>query len=389
MEINIENIKKTLLQTARASDSDKYLNMPDLYSKHWKKIFLEANLKNASDIHIHQFSAELRILFRIHGEKVLIESIHGEKDFRDQYINRLKQIVGFNLSVNDEAQDSAFALRETKSRYRGIISPAAFGEYIVFRTIREEDLPSLENSNIKQVTKDDLIKCLESKQGFICITGPTGSGKSTTLQASLMYLPRITKNVITIEDPIERIIPDITQQQISHKLTWEKAIKSAMRQDPDIILIGEIRDKESASLALEAAQTGHLVLSTLHTNDASGVVDRLIGLGVDRKLIAENLLYVSAQRLVLLLCPKCKIPKDDIYFIRGNGCKNCETGKGVIGRIPIIEYFIKPSADSIINFSKKEFRKNEMKSTLYGECFDLIKRGLVDYEELKNWEEYK
>ncbi len=379
----------TLLPTAKASSSDKYIEMPDMYSSLWKKVFIGANNLKASDIHIHQYENELRIQFRIHGEKILFESRRGGKSFRDQFINRLKQIAGFNLSVNDEAQDRAFSLKTTISRYRGIITPAVFGEYVVFRIIRESDLPSLDYLNMNINTLADLKNTLSMKQGFICITGPTGSGKSNTLQASLMSMKRDSKNIITIEDPIERILPDITQQQISTKLTWDKAIKSAMRQDPDVILIGEIRDRESASLALEAAQTGHLVLSTLHTNDASGVVDRLIGLGVEKRLIAENLLYVSAQRLLLLLCPFCKIIAGDIFFTRGAGCQSCGKGKGVIGRIPIIEYFTKPNPESILSYSKTTFRKKELKTNLYLECFELVKKGQVDCEELKNWEEYK
>jgi type IV pilus assembly protein PilB len=388
MEVK-EQASINLLPTAKASNSDKYLEMPDMYSSFWKKVFIGANNSKASDIHIHQYENELRIQFRIHGEKVLFDSRRGEKSFRDQFINRLKQIVGFNLSVNDDAQDRAFSLKTTSSRYRGIITPAVFGEYVVFRIIREDDLPSLDNLNMKPDTLLELRNTLSMKQGFICITGPTGSGKSNTLQASLMSMKRDSKNIITIEDPIERILPDITQQQISNKLTWNKAIKSAMRQDPDVILIGEIRDRESASLALEAAQTGHLVLSTLHTNDASGVVDRLIGLGVEKRLIAENLLYVSAQRLLLLLCPICKKIAGDIFYTRGEGCDSCGKGKGVIGRIPIIEYFTRPNPESILSYSKSIFRKTELKTNLYLECFDLVKKGLVDCEELKNWEEYK
>lgn len=378
-----------LLPTARASSSDKFLEMPDMYSSLWRKVFISANELKASDIHIHQYENELRVQFRIHGEKVLFESRFGEKSIRDQFINRLKQVVGFNLSVNDEAQDRAFSLKLTSSRYRGVITPAVFGEYIVFRIIRDSDLPCLEKLNMKSETLEDMKSALKMKQGFICITGPTGSGKSNTLQASLMSMKRDSKNIITIEDPIERILPDITQQQITSKLTWEKAIKSAMRQDPDVILVGEIRDKESASLALEAAQTGHLVLSTLHTNDASGVVDRLIGLGVEKRLIAENLLFVSAQRLLLLLCPNCKKVAGDYFYTRGEGCSVCGSGAGIVGRVPIIEYFTSPSPTSILDYSKSSFRKKELKTNLYIECFDLTRKGLVDCEELKNWEEYK
>ena len=162
-----------------------------------------------------------------------------------------------------------------------------------------------------------------------------------------------------------------------------------MRQDPDVILIGEIRDRESASLALEAAQTGHLVLSTLHTNDVSGIVDRLIGLGVDRKLIADNLLFISAQRLVQKICSSCRQPNKLGGYDQGHGCSQCETSKikGIIGRQPIVEYSLHPDPKSILNFNKQEFKQTQLKTSLYSEALRLSQEGIISTDEANQWEE--
>lgn len=382
-------MKSSYLTIAKANSSDDVIEKKDFFSLTWKKVFEEANISKASDIHIQQFENSIRVKLRVLGDLYIYEEISETSEVRTTLINRLKAISHFELNVNDEAQDRSFTLRLTNSRYRAVATPGVFGENFVFRIIREEELPSIKNCLLPPQIEKDLLYAINRKQGFICITGPTGSGKSTTLQATLMEISRIKKNVITIEDPVERIIPDTVQQQISSKLTWAKAIKAAMRQDPDVILIGEIRDRESASLALEAAQTGHLVLSTLHTNDVAGIVDRLIGLGVERKLIADNLLFISAQRLTQKLCPHCRIPNSDNGFDAGSGCEQCQTSKikGIIGRLPIIEYSLNPNPSSILNFDKKEFYQTQLKTSLYSEALRLSQEGIIATEEANQWKE--
>ncbi len=384
-------MKDSYLSIAKANSSDDVIEKKDFFSMTWKKVFEEANSSKASDIHIQQFEDSIRIRLRILGELCIIQEILETPEIRTTLINRLKSLCHFELNVNDEAQDRAFTLKLTNSRYRGVVTPGVFGENFVFRIIREEELPTIKNCLLPENIEKDLVYAINRKQGFICITGPTGSGKSTTLQATLMEISRIKKNVITIEDPVERIIPDVVQQQITPKLTWAKAIKAAMRQDPDVILIGEIRDHESASLALEAAQTGHLVLSTLHTNDVSGIVDRLIGLGVDRKLIADNLLFISAQRLTQKLCLNCRIKTPGGGFDIGNGCDDCSHSKikGVIGRQPIVEYSLHPDSDSIINFDKIRFKSTQLKTSLFSEAKRLSLEGVIAAEEADQWEEKK
>lgn len=376
-----------ILSTAKAKFPDDVLLKKDFLSQFWMDIFLKANELATSDIHIEQTSDALLIRFRVQGELVQYKNHEDEHDQIRGLINRLKLICRLDLSVNDEVQDRSVSFESTKARYRIAVSPSIFGENFVFRIIRDNHIPKLSDLYLPEQTEKDLRWSLSQKQGFICITGPTGSGKSTSLQSILMELDRNKKKVITIENPVERIIPYTLQKEITHKVGWKTAIKMAMREDPDIILIGEIRDEESAELALEAAQTGHLVFSTLHTNDVAGIVDRLIGLGVDRRLIADNLLFVSAQRLVQRLCANCKIKSNENYYVRGKGCSNCKTkgAPGVDGRLPIIEYSFLPKSSSILNFNKDSFEKNELKSSLSSEVFRWAKLGEIDESELKIW----
>lgn len=370
-------------ELARSLSPEGLLQKNDVFSGIWRDIFGLAHLEKTSDIHVESFSGMIRVRFRKNGELVIIREFK-DADLIDQLLIRLKEIAGLDISTRDEAQDSAFELGLFGCRYRAALAPSIFGETIVFRVIQENQLPNLADCRLSPEADKDLRYALSQEKGFICITGPTGSGKSTTLQACLMETDRIANKVITLEDPVERKIPDVIQQQISSKLTWAKGIKIAMRQDPDIILVGEIRDPESAALALQAAQTGHLVLSTLHTNDVAGIVDRLIGLGVDRHVLAENLLFISAQRLIPTLCPNCKAISGNNYFTRGRGCPECK-GQGLHGRTAILEYSINPSADRILSFSRTEFVKFELKQTLEGEIKKLVERGLVDCSYLENF----
>jgi type II secretory ATPase GspE/PulE/Tfp pilus assembly ATPase PilB-like protein len=385
--VEVTQTHQKVLQTAKARSPDELLSKKDFQSRFWIDVFLKANEINASDIHIEQIKEGLLVRFRVQGE--LLQFIEYKEEFSlvRNLINRLKHICSLDLSVNDEAQDRSVSFELTNSRYRIALSPSVFGENFVFRIIRDEFIPKLSELYLPQETEADLRYAMNQKQGFICITGPTGSGKSTTLQSILMELDREKKKVITIENPVERIIPSTLQKEINHKVSWKTAIKMALREDPDIILIGEIRDRESAELALEAAQTGHLVFSTLHTNDVAGIVDRLLGLGVEKRLIADNLLFVSAQRLIQRLCSNCKVNLADGYYIKGDGCEHCSAKgvKGIKGRLPIVEYSFYPTPESIIEFDKKNFESTQVKRTLQAECRRWIEAGEVDERELRYW----
>lgn len=368
---------------AQSMGSEELLKKHDVFSGTWAEIFALAHKEKTSDIHVEAFADRIRIRFRKNGELVIIREF-TEFDLIDQLGIRLKEIANLDISVRDEPQDSAFELAMFASRYRAALSPSIFGETVVFRVIQEQHLPNLAECNLSPTAEKDLRHALRQEKGFICITGPTGSGKSTTLQACLMEIDRVANKVITLEDPVERKLPDVIQQQIGAKLTWAKGIKAAMRQDPDVILIGEIRDPESAALALQAAQTGHLVFSTLHTNDVPGIVDRLIGLGIDRYVLADNLLFISAQRLIPTLCSNCKRPATENAYSRGDGCGSCH-GQGIFGRTAVLEYAINPAPERIIGYNRSEFTRFELKQSLHGEIAKLVYRGVADHEFLTKY----
>jgi type II secretory ATPase GspE/PulE/Tfp pilus assembly ATPase PilB-like protein len=197
-----------------------------------------------------------------------------------------------------------------------------------------------------------------------------------------MEINRDKKKVISIEDPVERLIPNVTQSQISDHLTWKDAIKSAVRSDPDVILVGEIRDQESANLAFEAARTGHLVLCTIHANDTAGIIDRLIyDFNITKNAIADTLILGTAQRLVTSLCQGCKIKSLNGYQ-RGNGCELCHrnTIKGVNGRQSVIEHILFPKREIIMNFDRDEFSKH-LQTSLKSEILRLIKIGEASIQD--------
>lgn len=369
-------------EIARAHTSDEILAKGDIFSTIWRRTFVDAADLGTSDIHVETFPGRVSVRVRQNGELTLLREI-PEVDLIDQLMVRLKEIAGLDLSVRDEIQDGAFELAATGSRYRAALAPSAHGETVVLRVIREAAVPKLAEVQLSPDAERDLRWALDQEKGFICVTGPTGSGKSSTLQACLMELDRSRLKVITLEDPIERKLDGVVQQQISAKVTWAKGIKIAMRQDPDVILIGEIRDPESAALAFQAAQTGHLVLSTLHTNDAAGVVDRLIGLGVERHVIADELLFISAQRLLPRLCPACRVSVAQ-HSARGAGCDGCR-GQGIKGRVPILEYALAPDPKSILHFERADFRRTQLRQTLHGETHRLIQAGDVDVRLLEQY----
>lgn len=372
-----------LMPVARTRLPDEILAERTYDSIFLSEMFEDAQTSGASDIYLRQhkdhetWKMSLVIEFSIHGEKHIYKVEEGA--LIADLFNRLKRISRCNLATVEDCQDKAFELASTKSRYRLSLMPTAFGEAFVIRQISSE-LPTLANSNLPQAIERDFLWALHQRQGLVLVTGPTGSGKSTTLQAGIMEIDRKKLEVLAIEDPVERIIPGVKHVPITEHVTWHKAIRSALRSAPKVILIGEIRDDESAGLAMEAAQTGHLVLSTLHTNSVSTTVDRLIEMGVRRSLLADNLLFITGQRLLQQICHECRRP-GLIGFKRGEGCSNCSLG--ISGRIPLVEYCKKPSRASILNFDKDNFEKSELKASFGSEAERLVRKGLVDELELE------
>ena len=315
--------------------------------------------KEASDIHIEPFKTKTRIRFRMDGE--LVEQMNVKPAVHNSLITRIKILGGMNIAEKRIPLDGRFGMviDGTQQDVRVSTIPTVYGEKCVIRLL------ATDSGEMRKVTElgmtmhnyemfKQIIRC---PHGVMLVTGPTGSGKSTTLYATLGELSKPNVNIVTVEDPCEKKIDGINQVQINAKagMTFAAALRSILRQDPDIIMVGEIRDGETADIAIRAAITGHLVLSTLHTNDAAGTIIRLIDMGVAPYMVASSLVGIIAQRLVKLLCPDCKEkvlledPADlrlvgkkepvEICQAHYGGCRTCHNS-GYKGRTAIHEIIV-------------------------------------------------
>lgn len=272
-------------------------------------ILSDAVRRGASDLHFEPESSFLRIRYRIDGKMVQIRSIH--KDYWSAIAVRLKILAGMNIAESRKAQDGRInsEILSRKIDFRVASQPTINGENIVMRILDEkQSILAIDKIGFSEHSIDLLKKMVQRPEGVIILTGPTGSGKTTTLYTVLNYINSIDKNIMTLEDPVEYHIPLIRQSNIKTDVGMDFAsgIKSLLRQDPDVILVGEIRDKDTAITAIQAAMTGHQVYSSLHTNDALGAIPRLMNMGVPNYLMAGSLICVVAQRLARKLCPHCK-----------------------------------------------------------------------------------
>ncbi|HHL73589.1 MAG TPA: type II secretion system protein GspE [Bacteroidetes bacterium] len=309
----------------------------------------------ASDIHIGPEEDRLMVRYRVDG--VLREVFSPPKSLQAALISRIKILSELDIAETRAPQDGRFQARfEDKTiDLRVSTLPTVYGENIVMRLLDKSSLMiNLEDIGLEKDVLGQLHEILASSYGIILVTGPTGSGKTTTLYSCLNTMNTPEKNIITIEDPVEYRLKLIRQAQVNPKagLTFSAGLRSILRQDPDVVMVGEIRDSETAKVAVEAALTGHLVLSTLHTNDAPGAITRLIEMGVEPFLVASATVGVIAQRLVRKICPKCRAPfepSDDLLrgigvapagkkwqFYKGAGCSHCR-GTGYRGRVGIYE----------------------------------------------------
>ena len=331
-------------------------------------VLTQAITEGASDVHFNPEEDQLRVRFRVDG--VLNDNFHLPKNLQEAVISRIKILSSLDIAEHRIPQDGQMRLRLKDGRdidIRVSTLPSAYGENVVLRILdKSAALLNLENLGFEDDVFELTSNLLGSAYGIFLVTGPTGSGKTTTLYAALNRLSSIEKNVITLEDPIEYRLPLIRQSQVNFKagMTFAKGLRAILRQDPDIVMVGEIRDPETANIAVQAALTGHLVLSTLHTNDASGAITRLEEMGVEPFLISTAVLGVQAQRLVRRICPDCKeeykptykIPEEvlksigmekdigSIKFYKGKGCNMCR-GMGYRGRASIME--VVPVTDKI------------------------------------------
>ncbi len=323
-------------------------------------LFYQASKERASDIHIEPFEQDLLVRFRIDG--ILYDTLAPPKAIQPLLISRIKIMAGLNIAEKRLPQDGRIRLKVAGKDIdiRVSVIPTAFGERVVLRLLdRSSALLGLEELGLSGRNLTLVTRSIRQSHGIILVTGPTGSGKTTTLYAALSQINTSDKNIITIEDPIEYQLRGIGQMQVNPKidLTFAAGLRSILRQDPDVIMIGEIRDTETAEIAIQAALTGHLVFSTLHTNDSFGAVSRLLDMGVEPYLVSSSLLGVMAQRLVRRVCQDCRqaySPAEseikDIgftlqavqgrpFYRPGPGCETCH-GKGYRGRSGIHELLV-------------------------------------------------
>jgi general secretion pathway protein E len=273
-------------------------------------LLLEALRERASDLHFEPYDARAVVRFRVDG--MLRDAIEPPRALHGALVSRLKIMAGLDIAEKRLPQDGRIALKLGGRQVDVRVStlPTGAGERVVLRLLDQQaarlDLGALGMSDDTLAAVDALIR---EPHGILLVTGPTGSGKTTTLYAALSRLPRGTTNMMTVEDPIEYALDGVAQTQVNPRieLTFARALRSILRQDPDVIMIGEIRDLETAQIAVQASLTGHLVLATLHTNDAASAVTRLADMGVEPYLLASSLLGVLAQRLVRTLCPSCRV----------------------------------------------------------------------------------
>lgn len=313
--------------------------------------------ERASDIHIEPAEGQFRVRFRIDG--FLREIQNASMNYHPAVVARLKVLAGLDIAERRAPQDGRIELR-AKGRnvdLRVSTLPTVFGEKVVLRLFdRSHALPKLEEIGFSPEIFNWYTTCVRKPHGMVLVTGPTGSGKTSTLMSTLSYLNAPEKNIVTVEDPVEYQLPGVNHVQVHARvgLSFADGLRAILRQDPNIIMVGEVRDGETADVAIRSALTGHLVLSTLHTNDAAGALTRLTDMGVEPYLISSSVLGVLAQRLMRRLCPQCRQPYEGdarpfrqydcvpehastAILYRAEGCARC-SGTGYSGRFPIFEF---------------------------------------------------
>lgn len=368
------------------------------------KLFDFALEVNASDIHIEPTKNFITIRFRQSGDFLFVDKVTHEEYAK--LLSRMKILANMRIDEKHKPQDGKISFTSEKIGgelvdIRVSIIPIVDGEKIVMRMLRQNaDMLSLEKLDFLDVNLEKIKTSLASKYGMILVAGPTGSGKSTTLFSMLRSFNPLTHNITTLEDPVEYNIPHINQTQVKPQIGFDFAsgLRSLVRQDPDIIMVGEIRDKETAMLAIEAALTGHLVLSTIHTNSAAGTIQRLINMNIEPFLISSALKMVISQRLVKKLCPHCGtthkitdpamqskvsgylshiIDDDvaDIDFSKATGCEKCDN-TGFAGRMGTHEVLIMNETLDPLILNKAPVHELEQKARELG-MITIMQDGLI------------
>jgi type IV pilus assembly protein PilB len=350
LELAKESVEEVNLdQLAASSEEAPVIKLANL-------ILLQAIKDRASDVHIEPFEKSVRLRYRVDG--VLMDATPPPKQMQLALVSRFKVMSSLDIAERRLPQDGRMRIRVTGKDYdlRVSIMPTVHGEKIVLRVLDKSNLSaSIDKLGLDPQTFDQFKAAVDAPHGLLLVTGPTGSGKTTTLYSALNELNNPVYNIITVEDPVEFQIPGINQVPVKKEigLSFANALRSILRQDPDIIMIGEIRDMETAEIAVEAALTGHQVLSTMHCNDAPGAIARLDDMGIAPFLISSSVILTCAQRLMRRICSHCKEPVaypdrmyqdlglepgcfDTVTLYRGRGCERCKNS-GYAGRMAIIE----------------------------------------------------
>lgn len=411
IETIIEEADKDIYEISTKGDDD-VAHLRDLASEApiirlVNRLILNAVEMKASDIHFEPFDNHFRARYRIDG--VLHEAESPPPRLQAAIISRVKIMAKLDIAERRLPQDGRIKLKigDKEIDFRVSTIPTLYGESLVMRILDRESLEfDLEKIGFPRDILNKYNELITQPYGMILVTGPTGSGKTSTLYTTLAKINSSENKVIALEDPIEYQLDGINQIQVNSKIgmTFANGLRAIVRQDPDIILVGEIRDAETAEIAVQSALTGHLLFSTLHTNDAAGAITRLLDMGVEHFLLSSTLLGVLAQRLVRVICPHCKesfIPDrklissmrlkdkdlEDVTFYEGKGCDACR-GTGFSGRTAIFEYL---SIDEDIRkeiigrSSTEEIKKTAIKkgmSTLRQDGWKKIKEGITTIPEV-------
>ena len=375
------------------------------------KIMYDALNQSASDIHIEPYEKEMRVRYRIDG--VLYVKVNPPLKLRDAITSRVKIMAKLDIAEKRLPQDGRIKIK-TKHQgkikeldFRVSVLPTLFGEKIVLRLLDKENLKlDMTKLGLEPESLRTFEKAILKPYGMILVTGPTGSGKTNTLYSAMSRINTPETNILTAEDPVEFNIPGINQVQMKEQigLNFAAALRSFLRQDPNIILVGEVRDFETAEIAIKAALTGHLVLSTLHTNDAPSTINRLMNMGIEPFLVASSILLIAAQRLIRKICPECKeeyrvplealvdigFPEEEarsVTIFKGRGCQLCgNTGyKGRFGLFEVMEVTDAVRELILVGASAMEIRRKAIEEgmiTLRASGLEKLRQGMTTIEEV-------
>ena len=386
-----ESLPRSRLTLSQTVTDDAKIAGESPYVRLYRECIETAKRESVSDIHFEPKPDSIQIRFRLHGDLMLWKVL--TKEHRDALISKVKWLTNLDLSVSGRPQDSRATYYDLNLNLRVNAIPSRHGDKIVIRILDQDKKFDIDKVGLTKEAVLDLKRVANFSNGLIIISGPTGSGKTTTLYGLINSLDHFRKNITTLEDPSEYELSGVTQKEIGKHLTFPLALKALLRQDPDVILLGEIRDEETAKLSFKIANTGHLVITTLHSNGALESIERLKTMGVDDFSIESCIRMTGAQRLLQALCPRCstelrtlngiaetlaplekKFGKGCYRMKNGGGCEQCI--KGICGRVPILEYALSEEVGPYVREKKKCLR-----ISLTDAAFKLAKEGGVDVRD--------